>query len=135
MSDVTIKSYRKEVEASIMGNLEKAMERVGQIVQDQAKINTNRTPPAHPQVGERGELMNSISHTVEKSGSEITTTIGTNVKHGLYLELGTVKMPPYPWLYPAVESKKSEIIETIKSGGGKLTGIEYEGNVDVLVGT
>jgi len=131
---VTIKSYRKEREAEIIGNLEKAMERVGQIVQDQAKINTNRTGNEHPQI-KMGELNSSISHTVEKSGNEITTTIGTNVRHGLYLELGTVKMPPYPWLYPAVELKKSEIIDTIKSGGGKLTGIEYEGNVDILVGT
>jgi len=129
---VTIKSYRKEREAEIIGNLEKAMERVGQIVQDQAKLNT--TGPAHP-AKITGELRDSISHYVEKSGNEIVTTIGTNVKHGLYLELGTVKMPPYPWLFPAVESKKSEIIDTIKSGGGKLGGIEYEGNVDILVGT
>ena len=132
---VTIKSYRKEREAEIIGNLEKAMQRVGQIVEDQAKINVNQSPPKHPQIGTTRELINSIKHYTEKSGNEITTTIGTNTKHGLYLELGTVKMPPYPWLYPAVELKKQEIIDTIKSGGGKLTGIEYEGNVDILVGT
>ncbi len=110
MSTVTIKSYRKERQAEIIGNLEKAMEQVGAIVENQAKINVNQIPPKHPQIGKTRELVNSIKHYTEKSDNEITTTIGTNTRHGLYLELGTVKMPPYPWLFSAVELKKQEII-------------------------
>jgi hypothetical protein len=29
-------------------------------------------------------------------------------------ELGSVRQPPYPWLFPAVESEKPKIIEALK---------------------
>ena len=109
---VTIKSYRKERQAEIIGGLEKAMEKVGAIVERQAKINVSKST-GHPQV-QTGRLRSSIIHET----SELSTTIGTNVVYGKFLEFGSVKMPPYPWLFPAVESKRQEIIETLK---GKFT--------------
>lgn len=39
---------------------------------------------------------------------ENTVIIGTNVEYGPYVEFGTSKMPPRPYLAPAVEDHKEE---------------------------
>ena len=113
MSSVIIKSYCKEREAEIMGGLEKALGRVGGIVERQAKINVSKSPPEHPQV-QTGRLRSSIIHQVTKEGNEITAEIGSNVVYSKWLEFGTSKHSPYPWLFPAVEQNRDEIIETLK---------------------
>ena len=113
MANVTIKSYRKEREKEIVGGLEKSMEKVGAIVERQAKINVSKSPPEHPQV-QTGRLRASIIHQVTKTGDGITAEIGTNVVYSKYLEFGTVNHSPYPFLFPAVEMKRPEIIETLK---------------------
>lgn len=112
-TNITVKSYRKEREAEIISGLEKAMERVGALVERQAKINVSKSPPEHPQV-QTGRLRSSIIHQVTKDENAIVAEIGSNVTYSKYLEFGTSKMPPYPWLFPAVEEKRKEIIETLK---------------------
>ena len=109
MADVTIKSYRKEREREIIDGLQKGLEKVGLIVERQAKINVSQSGSKHPQVV-TGRLRSSITHNVSPGEVEI----GTNVYYGKYLEHGTSKMPPYAWLFPAVELKKSEIIQALK---------------------
>lgn len=109
MADVTIRSYRKERQAEILAGLQKSLERVGLIVERQAKINVTQSPPSHPQV-QTGRLRASITHNVNLGEVEI----GSNVVYSKYLEFGTSKMPPYPFLFPAVELKKPEIIEALK---------------------
>ena len=108
---VTIKSYRKEREKEIIDGLQKSLERVGAIVERQAKINVSKST-GHPQV-QTGRLRSSITHETSPNQVEI----GTNVVYGKYLEFGTSIMPPYPWLLPAVESKRKEIIEAFKGRG------------------
>jgi len=112
-TNVTITSYRKERETEIVNRLEKSMEKVGAIVERQAKINVSKTGTEHPQV-QTGRLRSSITHETD----ELSATIGTNVEYGKFLEFGTSKMPPYPWLFPAVEMQRDKIIETLK---GKFT--------------
>lgn len=109
MAEVTIKSYRKEREKEIIDGLQKGLEKVGQIVERQAKINVSQSPPSHPQV-QTGRLRASITHNVNPGEVEI----GTNVYYGKILEFGSVKMPPYAWLYPAVELKRNDIIDALK---------------------
>ena len=122
-SSVTIKSFRKEREREILSNLEKAMDKVGGMVEKQAAKNiyehASTTPWKHT-----GILENAVTHNVIKEGDSIVTEIGVGEgehlngeklnKIGKYLELGTVNHPPYPWLFPAVEEKRSEIIEILK---------------------
>ena len=112
MAGVTIKSYRKEREREIIDGLQKGLEKVGLIVERQAKINVSQST-GHPQV-QTGRLRASITHETDND----SVTIGTNVKYGAYLEHGSAHNPPYPWLYPAVESEKPKIIEALK---GKFT--------------
>jgi len=108
MVDVTIKSYRKEREKEILDGLQKGLEKVGLIVERQAKINVSQST-GHPKV-QTGRLRASITHNVNPGEVEI----GTNVYYGKYLEFGTVNHPPYAWLYPAVEYSKPQIIEALK---------------------
>ena len=132
-TNVTIRSYRKERESEIMGGLEKAMLGVKALVVKQAEDNIRHGRP-YPKwdMGRLGSSIAEYSH-IEKSGSEITAVIGTNVDYGFFLELGFIhkggKTVHYPWLFPAVESKRKEIIETIKAAGGKNIGIEVVGGI------
>jgi len=111
---VKVISHRKEIEKMIDSDIEKKMELVGRLVENQAKENVSKSPPEHPQV-QTGQLRSSITHEVEKSRDGISTLVGTPVKHGVYLELGTVNHPPYSWLMPAVESNKEQIKDIIGS--------------------
>ena len=97
MAEVTIKSYKAERLKEITDILEKKMGMVGAIVERQAKINVSKSPPEHPQV-QTGRLRSSIIHRVEMSGNEIAALIGSNVTYAPYLEFGTTKHSPYPWL-------------------------------------
>jgi hypothetical protein len=40
-------------------------------------------------------------------GDGITLIVGTTVKYGIFLEMGTEDMPPYPWFRPAVREFKA----------------------------
>jgi HK97 gp10 family phage protein len=108
MTSVTVKSHRIEVEGKLNSNLQKSFEKVGLIVERQAKINVSQST-GHPRV-QTGRLRGSITYNVNDKDVEI----GSNVYYSKYLEFGTSKMPPYPWLFPAVESKRQEIIQAFK---------------------
>ena len=47
-----------------------------------------------------GRLRNSISHDHDDS----TMVVGTNVEYAPYVELGTSRMDPQPFLAPAIEN-------------------------------
>ena len=130
---VTVKSYRPQVEARIMGNLEKGLSNAGMIVAKQAKKNVTAPLPSgkqHPRYKDTNHLAASIASDndgvfrIEKTSTEIAVVVGTKLPYGAHLEFGTVNMPPYPWLFPATESEKPKIIEAIKAGGGALKEIE-----------
>lgn len=64
-----------------------------------------------------GRLRNSITH---QQMDENTEVIGTNVEYAPFVELGTHKMNPRPFLRPAAENHTGEYLAIIKSvmGGG-----------------
>ena len=138
MAEVTIKSYRKAREAEIMGRLEKSMEKVGAIVEKRAKQNViiqeNKSPWK-----KTGELASNIGHEVKVEGNSISVTIGNwqgmpvqkYVRYARALELGHIQhpgqfvsaigkrlvasdVPPYPFLFPAVEMNRDKIVEILK---------------------
>lgn len=126
-TNVTVKSYRPQREKEILDRLDKSMERVGAIVERQAKKNTVTPKPSgkhHKYYKDTDRLASSIIHWLERDGNSISAVIGSNVYYGTYLEFGTVNMPPYPWLFPAVEMKRAQIIETLK-GKGTESGLEW----------
>ena len=49
-----------------------------------------------------GKLWKSIRYDVFVDGNSVNGYVGTRKRYGLFLELGTKKMPPYPFLVPAL---------------------------------
>ena len=68
-------------------------------------------PHPHPGRVDTGNLMRSIQGRALATGAVFTAAWGTDVEYGIYLEFGTVKMPPYPWLVPSYEAMKPEALE------------------------
>lgn len=63
--------------------IQRALERVGQFVEDEAKLELQKDPPRI----DTGALKNSITHTVKGR----TVIVGTNLKYGIYVHEGTGK--------------------------------------------
>lgn len=72
--------------------LAKALEEVGLVAEGYAK----KACPV-----DTGRLRNSITHQVRPS--EKSVYIGTNVEYAPYVELGTSRMEPQPFLRPAAK--------------------------------
>ncbi len=65
--------------------------------------------PGEPPATQTGTLIRSMTSEVEK----LVGRVGTNLKYGLYLEIGTKNIVPRPYLRPAFEKKKDKIAEII----------------------
>lgn len=50
------------------------------------------------------QLRKHMQGMAENIGAESAYAVGTTQKHGRWLEEGTSRMPPYPWLGPATAS-------------------------------
>ena len=62
-----------------------------------------RSNPGQPPRVEIGNLQDAVMTETQQNLFGVETRIGTNVDYGLYLELGTSKMKPRPWLRPAFD--------------------------------
>lgn len=58
-----------------------------------------------------GRLRNSISHAIDDNAAYI----GTNVEYAPYIELGTSRMKPRPYLRPAATEHSDEYKEIVKA--------------------
>ena len=133
MTGVVIKSYRKEREQEIISGLQSAMEKVGSYVEIKASKNaTNpRGGDKRPYV-QSGLMSSNLGHTTETEGGKIISIIGfsskiphqSEVNYARRIELGSPRQPPYPFLFPAVESSRDKIIEFLKNSGGKGISIQ-----------
>lgn len=133
-STVIVKSYRIQIENKITGNLEKAMKNIGLLVKNDASRNIVQNQAKSPW-RKTGQVSSSVIYQVIHEGNDIVAEIGipkskegsskTSVdKVGKYLEGGTVNHPPYPWLFPAVESNRQKIIDILKNSGAGRVSIE-----------
>lgn len=89
-------TIKKEVQEAI----ETAMEQIGISAETYAKMNC----PV-----DTGRLRASISH----DSDENTVIVGTNVEYAKYVELGTSKMKPRPYLKPAMQNHVNEYKQII----------------------
>lgn len=63
-----------------------------------------------------GNLRASITTKIE----ELSGEVGTNVEYAEFVEMGTVKSAPQPFLYPALKQNQEKIKREIKKAlGGK----------------
>jgi HK97 gp10 family phage protein len=80
--------------------IKEAVSRGGDAVRDAAKANA----PV-----DTGELRDSIESIVSSDG--LSVEVGTDVPHGVFVELGTSRMAAQPFLFPAFEREKAGILK------------------------
>jgi len=102
-----------------------ALEQGAQIIETEAKrvIGTYDYgwPPLAPSTLERksadtplletGEMRDSIEHSINAKGDE--ALIGSDNDKAVWQELGTVKIPPRPFLMGAAQHKEEEVVRVI----------------------
>lgn len=123
----------REKQASVRTNLEKSVAKACLIVETEAKKNMRDTERDLSKSYKRGEkvhhpsaefdypaidsgtLVRSITHSVESgdSGDHVEGRVGTNVIYGKFLEHGTSRMAPRPWLYRTLRAKRDEVRKAI----------------------
>jgi HK97 gp10 family phage protein len=140
---VEVKSNRDKCEKLIQADLRKSFEKIGKLVKKQATdtlkanstYNSYEDHTAHPNdphpQWQKGKLAANIGYVVLEENKELYAIIGLSeqipgcspLAYGKYLELGTYKMPAYPWLYPAMETNRQNMIDILghKAGFGLIT--------------
>lgn len=83
-----------------------ALNAAGLVAEGYAKVHLEQTPRRV----DTGRLRNSISHRVRDDYVEI----GTNVEYGIYVEFGTSRMKPNPFLRSAAGDHGDEYKEILK---------------------
>ena len=61
---------------------------------------------------DEGTLVHSITHDIKEDGDRVTGRVGSTIvspPYGAYLENGTSRMAPRPWLLPSIDQNKDEI--------------------------
>ena len=100
--DVTVESHKDEIMTAMRSALDRALEAVGLQAEGYAKMYC----PV-----DTGRLRNSITH----SRDEEAAYISTNVEYAPYVEYGTTKTKPQPFLRPAAEGHTEEYKEIFES--------------------
>lgn len=94
-------NHEPDVLKAMEQSIDSSLEVVGLVAEGYAK----RLCPV-----DTGRLRNSISHTVRGS----TAYIGTNVEYAAYVEMGTERTSPQPYLKPAVANHANEYRKIIE---------------------
>lgn len=84
-----------------------------------ASSNSSAPPGGYPNT-KTGRLERSVS-VVLKRAKMTTALVGTAQLHGRFLELGTGKMEPRPWLLPSLEDARDTELGNLKA--------EFEGRI------
>lgn len=93
----------EQIQAAMDKAIAKALVMIGQQAEDNAKaICPTRT----------GRLKNSITNAIDTEANAVY--IGTNVEYGPYVELGTSRRHPHPYLKPAAADHADEYRAILK---------------------
>ena len=67
-----------------------------------------------------GFLRTSIGNTVTIGGDVIEAEVGPTAEYGLYVELGTSRMAPQPYLAPAFDRVEPGFVAAMEQIGGEI---------------
>lgn len=95
----------KQVADALVKAMAAALEEVGLLAEWYAK----KECPV-----DTGRLRNSITHTLDMHGASGDVYIGTNVEYGKWVENGTSRKKPHPYLKPAATQHTDEYRATIR---------------------
>ena len=86
------------------------------------KIPHHPSLPGNPPAPDTGNLRNSIRYEIHAEPRSPYGVVGTTQKdppYGQYLEYGTSKVAPRPWLRPAMEKNNEWIRQSIAKAVGR----------------
>jgi len=72
-------------------------------VESQAKLNASGRPGPNVRTG---RLRSSITWNLGRDEQGVYADVGSNVEYAAYVELGTDRAPPYPYLRPALSAAR-----------------------------
>lgn len=78
--------------------------------------------PGQPPHLRTGTLNRSIDQETFRKAGTFVGRIGTNLKYGRYLEMGTTKMGARPYLRPSLTAMRRRILGDITKAGGRFRG-------------
>lgn len=90
----------------LQGKIQRALESCGLMAEGYAKSELTRQKAV-----DTGNLRNSVTHLVESD----KMYVGTNVYYGPYIEFGTNKMSPRPYIKPSIADHLKEYRQVIES--------------------
>lgn len=96
MSSVTFKDFTPELEKKISGAVKKSLHTAALIVEADAVYDC-------PYI--TGNLKNSITHEVKDDNARVMT----NVEYAEWVEYGTYKQKPQPFMRPALDKNRKKI--------------------------
>jgi HK97 gp10 family phage protein len=92
---------------NLLGRVGKAVQQAALKVQGDAQRNL---PNSDGRGVDTGNLRRSITYEMD---GEMEAEVGTNVEYATYVEFGTSRMKPIPYLTPAYEANKQAIDKSI----------------------
>ena len=115
MAKNIIKWYGDEVYKKIHDEQKKRVLEAAIFLESYIKksFGTSPSQPGEPPGVDTGRLRASITHEIEEALWDIIGRVGTNVEYARYLELGTRKMSPRPYLRRAIEENKQELVNIL----------------------
>lgn len=82
-------------------------------VYPRGKKSHQASAPGDPPASDTGKLLGSVEVLFRNEG--LIAEIGTALNYGAFLEFGTRKMQPRPWLTPALKKNEARIINEIRT--------------------
>lgn len=110
---IEIKDHSKEAIDLKNHAVQRAMMEIAQEAESNAVLEVTFAvydTPESPSYRRTGNLRNGITH----ESTEDTAIVGTNTEYAPYVEMGTVKMNPRPFIKPAVENYMNEYKEILE---------------------
>lgn len=77
------------------------------------QVTYTASAPGEAPAVQTGQLRNSIRDNVYSEGKSVKGEVGTELLKGLWLEKGTSKMAPRPWLEPSFDKSLGRVKEIL----------------------
>ena len=116
---MTVIDHTPRYLAQSTGAIETAIRRGTSRVQREARrlVSQQASPPpsapGEPPHLATGTLARSIEMETFRDGADLVGRVGTNLKYGRFLEFGTARMAPRPFLRPALQSQRPIFVQEI----------------------
>lgn len=115
MSNNNVFQNLDKLEELIKQGIKDGAEAAGNLVKNEAKDNLLKNGSYRT-----GNLYNSIESRVEDNEEEAEVKVGTDVEYAGYLELGTSRMQPKPYMYPALKDNVEKVVDKIANALKKV---------------